>query len=237
MRKALCLVLAPLLLVGCLVAPAPDPGETHDGVIYLETFSGAPTEFLHGKQPDQGRATWLSIITHTVPSWRADGTLASPPSRQNRNAFLPFVPKDGRIYTLSLEVNPTSGDAAAEFFALGFAKDPSPEQIFASRDVIMAGPWWAQAWNREHVAVSYVGPGDQGGANTPSKEGWVELKIVLNTTEEQWIAEWFYDGEKVRTHQYATNPTINYVGFGAMRFAAGAVRNFQLVGEIPAKDK
>jgi len=203
-------------------------------IIYLETFSGDGLLDLQDRSPDVSLtgARWITPAISGTPNWKADGTISRPVSNQNRNAFLPFVPEQGWVYRLSLEVNPTEGNAPAEWFGLGFTQD-CLETIIFSHDTVGAGPWMLQSWDRSLPGNTFSGPGVVGQQNHSTSAGWVKMEVVLDTTQEQWSAEWYCNDQLVRTYTYLRQPTINYVGFGAMRQAAGAVRNFQLMG-IPA---
>ncbi|HHV44288.1 MAG TPA: hypothetical protein GXX57_06445 [Firmicutes bacterium] len=201
-------------------------------ILYQDSFSGSPEEYLAGRVPEisytgQG---WISPLIPALVNWQADGTTERPVDNHNRNAFLPFVPEAGKVYRLSLEVNPTEGNAPAEWFGVGFTADCPQTTIFA-HDTVGAGPWILQSWDRSLPSNTFTGPGTAGEARHPAASGWVKLEIVLDTTREDWRAEWYYNGELVRTYLYWGNPTINYVGFGAMRQAAGQVRNFLLTVE------
>jgi hypothetical protein len=53
------------------------------------------------------------------------------------------------------------------------------------------------------------------------------LKIVLDTTGDDWVATWFFNGQVLRTNKFLGDLTINYVGFGAAVMDT-TVDNFKL---------
>lgn len=189
--------------------------------VYSDDFSGDSQSVLDGRIPEGSTGnSWSSMTIGTV--WKADGSVVSNTVSQHRGAFLPFVPEEGHIYELSLDVNPSS-----DWFALGFTETNTANLAFTDSS-LGASPWMRQTGLRTVDARAYVGPGISDYVSTPSAEGWVELKIVLDTTGNNWSAEWFYNGESLGDHSYTANPTIHYVGFGRYGFGEGAVDNFKL---------
>ncbi len=201
--------------------------------IYVENFGGAGP--LDGATPNVSAtgASWAAG-TH----WGANGAKSA---NGHSNALLPFHPKAGNVYTVSLDVNPdVSG--SNDWFAVGF-----------TTDIDANGPWHpsvgnnAVAWvlNRENdasptVVQTFQGPVTAGAAShdfNPDKVGPVNMQVVLDTQGANWTAEWFVDGASIRGPvAYGTNPSINYVGIGGWSTATGSVDNFRLeslVADLP----
>ncbi len=197
-------------------------------LIYYDGFSRAGSVNLHGTPPpiSAGGATWTAHA-----DWKADGSISVT---QHRNAFLPFEPEAGTIYRLSMDVNPTEGARIHDWFGLGFTSSAGTSNQFSLNS---AAPWALLRVGRTDGEAGYpplytaTGPGNAGFESYSSDSdiwtGVVNLAIELDTRGDNWTAEWFVDGEWLRTHTYTTNPTIHYVGFGAYD-ASGLVRNFQL---------
>jgi hypothetical protein len=198
------------------------------GRIYFDDFNG--TGPLAGTAPDvrPGEETWLASTV-----FGADGSVSQSrgASGYTYQALLPFVPDDGKVYVLSMDMNPDSyTEDASNWFGLGFI----------DRDTIDGGQWWdhAVAWIMQRVNRNYnndemetfLGPGVAGSATHQSREaGFVTLGVILDTTQEQWTVSWMRNGQIIRGPvAYTANPTINYVGFTKVWMIGGAVDNFEL---------
>jgi hypothetical protein len=220
------------LVTVAIAIALPFAGRALGQVIYQDDFSGSGT--LNGAAPDvrPGTETW------DATEWQADGTITSPAIGTGSNAFLPFAPVAGQIYTLSLDVNPTSAVDPTNWFALGFAPTSSPPgNYFATYS---AGPWMLLRVQRDGYNTipndaddvgdieTFDGPIVNGFMDHDAPHGVVNFKIILDTTAAQWQADWLVNGTPIRSDAYATNPTINYVGFGRLFDATGAVDNFSL---------
>ena len=207
-------------------------GHAFGQVIYQDDFSGSGA--LSGAAPDvrPGTETW------DATEWQADGTITSPTVGTGSNAFLPFTPIGGQIYTLSLDVNPTSATDPTNWFALGFTPTSSPQgNYFATYG---AGPWMLLRVQRDGYNTipndaddvgdieTFDGPVVNGFMDHDAPHGVVNFKIILDTTAAQWQADWLVNGTPIRSDVYATNPIINYVGFGRLFDATGVVDNFSL---------
>ena len=210
-------------------------------VIYQETFSGSSSEYLHGQTPDitTNGNTWTSR-TDDNP-WMADGSTAGSLD-QNCNALLPFSPAAGHVYTLAMNMNPTSG---YRWFELGFSQNLNPNYNFTS-SYTQGIAWFYLRRSRTDSAAEAGGTFSVGTAGqvtfngSGSLAGMVFVKIVLDTTKENWSVEWFVNDVSIRSYTYASNPSINYVGFTRTRDStAGTVDNFQLVmdQDLPVIDK
>jgi dienelactone hydrolase len=200
-------------------------------ILYQETFSGSSNEYIRGKSPDisVGSATW-SALTNSGP-WMADGSTAGDTSLI-RGALLPFSPETGNVYTLTMDMNPTSG---TRWFELGFTSASRTDLSFTTATV-GASAWFYLKTDRTTAGTVAGGTftsvisGQQTFYGSDDLAGTVSVKIVLDTTETLWSAEWFVNGSSVRTNTYTENPEINYVGFTRHSSdTAGVIDNFQLV--------
>ena len=207
-------------------------------IIYSDDFDGSSAADLHGTAPDTrpGAQTWMAAT-----QWKADG---SKSTSANANAWLPFMPVAGNRYYLSLDVNPDIS-GSADWFAIGFSNGSSTTNWHTSSDQVFG--WML---NRENdgagdVVQTFVGPDTGSGAShdfNPDKVGPVKMEVVLDTQPANWTVEWREDGAPIRGPEaFATNPTINYAGFGAWNTATGVVDDFSLtsdpVGPPPLLDE
>jgi hypothetical protein len=199
-----------------------------DVTIYSDDFSGSSITDLNGQAPDirPGSETWT---THSL--WKADGAIGV--TSADANCFLPFVPINGKVYTLSLTVDVTSG--GDNWFAFGFTPVIQTNQIF-SGNAVYAAPWMleragggANGWQTYAVG----GPKLLNSVGYTSTDGPKNLKIVLDTRPTLWKVGFYRDGELLRTFTNAANPTINYVGVGKILTAGGTIDNFSLVDSTP----
>jgi hypothetical protein len=197
--------------------------------IYSDDFSGSSSTDLNGQAPDTrpGSETWTS---HSL--WKADGAVGT--ANASANSFLPFVPTNGKVYTLSLTVDVTAG--GDNWFAFGFTQYNLTNSNFAQTGV-NAMPWMlerAGGGANGLQTYAYGGPntGNSGGPYT-STDGPKNLKIVLDTRPTLWKVGFYRGDVLLRTFTNAANPTINYVGVGKILTAGGTIDNFSLVDSTP----
>jgi len=199
------------------------PAAAYD--IYSDDFNGSGD--LSGTAPDvrPGSETWTASTT--APAWQADGTITG---NAHRNAWLPFAPTAGNVYTASLDVNPNAPALDNDWFAFGFSAAAGTEAPFY--DAGLSSVAWML--NRVRRSASsdmqtFLGPSTGGSANHTTTTGVVNLKVVLDTQPANWEVEWYRNGSLIRgPDPYGSNPTINHVGFGRVSDAAGTVDNFNL---------
>jgi len=215
-----------VMTLGVVVIAAGGLGYNADAaVIYSESFGGIDANPLNATPPDirPGSETWVASTL-----WSETGKKTSS---GNANAFLPFSPVAGKVYTLKASLNPDVG-GGTEWLALGFAQSNDTAVDFwqSPND---ASPWVLFRENdaAANVIVTFTGTGVTGGSNhdlAPDKVGPVEFTIELDTTAASWTAEWYEDGNSLRTHTFGTNPTITHVGFGGLTTVTGSVSDFSL---------
>ncbi len=195
-------------------------------VIYSDAFgTGSGTNgSLNGIAPDvrPGAQTWSSS------DWREFGTVPSVNFTADNNAFLPFVPLSGNIYTLSLTMTaPANGSSTTGQNFLGFTETKLTTSHFVTGN--NAGPYFQRGRNPANEVFSGLGPGATLVLSEAVHTGTQTFSIVLNTQAAAWTAEWFIGGVSVRgATAYSTNPTINYVGFGRLDGTQSTVTNFTL---------
>jgi len=189
-------------------------------VIYSEDFTG--TGALHGTAP----TTTTDGATWVASGWQKNGTITGS---GNNNAFLPFAPESGWLYTLTA----TLSDGGGGWTALGFTEFNEVGEGFQGFDV-NASPWVfyrGTTGSTPREVDSRTGPATGGGFSHGSYDSPVTLSMVLDTTGSDWSVEWFINGDSERTHTFTDgNPSINYVGFGRITSAVGPIQSFELTG-------
>ena len=231
------------LIALCLLTIGNAAGAQVTNVIYQDTFNR--TRLLNGSSPDvTGRVVGNNVVWKAIPELLTDGTnisVAVPtPSpvrgvNQYNNAFLPFKPEVGHVYTLSVEIKGTYGDD--NWLAFGFAQNARLNNYFAA-DNIGVG-WLLQRANDAGIQV-FQGPGTSGDDTFPSSENtnaFNKYNIVLDTTTGDaasgWTITFFQNGTELKQCVYSANPSIAYVGLGADG-VTGYYRNFNLNDYAPA---
>jgi len=179
-------------------------------VLYFDDFSGDVANNLHATTPDTsiGTNTWIANS-----DWKADGSISVGGSK---NAFLPFVPTVGLIYTLTATLDKPVGLGASPWGAIGFTNDTLGSSANATfwGGSNAAGPWMLYRANNDQIST-FAGTGTANSASHTSFNGTQTLTIVLDTTDTNWKAEWFVGTASLRQFTYTTNPTISYVGIGS----------------------
>ena len=206
-------------------------------VIYQDTFSNV-TNSINGNFPDTvGHQEWIAN-----GQWGSDGIEAVASTTSSANAFLPFVPQAGNVYTLSAAVDCTSGS----WFALGFANGTD-----------VNGQWHTVnnpvGWNLVRPDdgeenQKFVGPGTDGGGGTGVSPGGPNTPVgphtystILDTrpaSPSAWTFTFQTDGTNVSgpTAFGGSGPAISTVGFGSLNTSVGTVTNFTLTVAFPASN-
>jgi hypothetical protein len=194
--------------------------------IYADDFPGSSSNPLNGTTPlvESG-----SLGGSDSASWDAAGYFNADGSVDASGGFcsadLPFQPQAGNIYTLSADINNTSGDST--WIALGF------EEVSNTASALNGNSgydWMLLRGNRgAGQGQLFLGAGTAGSATFSMPTGTVDLSEVLNTTGAQWTAEWFANGAPVGgPTDYSTTPSINYVGLSEFANGVGTVSDFSL---------
>jgi hypothetical protein len=205
-------------------------------VLLQDTLGGA-SGTLSGRTPDTvGTSNWLA---GTV--WSTDGSEAT--GTGTGNAFLPFVPQPGRIYSLSAEIENTTTDGGS-WTALGFANGTTLNSQWHTVNSPVG--WWLArgdypAGNSSNPNQTFIGPGTGSGSTGTGfwPSNMVTYKVILDTTpsgSSNWTFTYLANGNVVRaaTAFGGSGPTITRVGFGMINASGSSiVRNFTLSQQIP----
>jgi hypothetical protein len=199
---------------GCMIAALAVMAESSGAaLIYSENFSGLSSTLLNGQAPQTrpGTETWTASA-----SIKADGTAVFQ-AFDEASSFLPFAPIGGQVYTLTATLaQPGPRNADGQWGGIGFTAGNTVSTAIW-RDPNLASPW--MLYRNNDPVVTFTGTGTTGSESEGNFTGTQTLTIVLDTTADLWTAAWKVGGTSVRTHTFATNPTINYVAFG--RASAG----------------
>ena len=199
--------------------------------IYQDAFRR--TGLLNGSTPspvDTSNATWYAFSQLITNGSEIAVTNASPSGGNYNNAFLPFTPQLGHVYTLSVGVEGTSG--GVWWLAFGFAQNAIINNWYAAANISVG--WLLQRANAQQ-AQAFLGPGTGNQLSNVAEGGntndFITFSIVLDTTtgnaSSGWTATFYTNGVQVAQGVYASNPSIQYVGVGADS-ATGYYQNFTL---------
>ncbi len=192
-------------------------------IIYYDSFDGPSGVDLNGKAP---------IITTNGAVWNAgsdinaDGIIAQSVGQYSGDStYLPFTPESGYIYELSVTMDCTAGD----WMGVGFTQNKSPADRFLEQGVY----WWALTRGPGLSLTTYdqtfVGLRTNGAQDT-STRGEDDILILLDTTDQIWILQWYFGGDLARTEEVSDPEVIKYVSFSTSQ-SGGIISRFKL--EIP----
>jgi hypothetical protein len=167
-------------------------------------------------------ATWTSGTTGAGINETATGASFTTADQAGANAaFLPITIAAGYVYTLQATLT-TSG----AWTSLGFSSTSNNGQW---NETDGKAPWALLGGG-----PTFFGGGTSPGTNTDNPQAWTStasgtatVTITLNTTLPAWSTFATIGGVDSTTFTYATNPTINFVGFG-QAFATSNVTDFSL---------
>ncbi|MBN2181566.1 MAG: discoidin domain-containing protein [Sedimentisphaerales bacterium] len=235
MSKSKKLQSAVLLIVLACISNSP-LSRAAEKIIYFDDFSG--TGPLNGTAPDMrpGEQTWIASSVYN-----ASGIVGrETPNGYTYQALLPFSPEAGKVYTLSLDVDPRDSADSTTWFALGFTSSGAVESAAGNDQFYESGVGWilhrvTRSRSENDEIQTFLGPGEEGSQSHESKEqGFVTLSVILDARTSRWTVEWFRNGRSIRGPEaFEENPEINYVGFTKFLNTSGAVDNFKLTTPNP----
>lgn len=176
-----------------------------DHTIYRDDFS--KTRLLNGSLPDTGVAPW-----NASGNWSIDGThavVAAPASL----ALLPFKPRPGNRYTLSVRMHCTNANPVYEWMALGFADGLHVDGAWHTTN--NPSGWMLMRYQSGASNQLQTFPGGDAGVFS----GEHVLSIILDTSPSSrgdWSVECKVDGNTVSGPRMfgGNGPTISSVGIG-----------------------
>jgi len=211
-----------LIFVTCLSAPLFAIAQT---TIFEHDFDGLSNVQLGGQTTDTGSVSWQNTTTGNTSSFRADGSVMNDPKNTNSGIWLPVTIEQGKIYTLSADVDLTS---TSDWISLGYAEYRSDNAFYGSGG-------YGTAIVKANWVETYTGSNANGQqtAFTGAGTGVHELKIVLDATAANtslWTMEFFSYDVSVVSPVYADSgdyANINYIGFTKQSNATGTIDNFK----------
>jgi len=193
--------------------------------IYQDNFSYV-TSSINGNFPDTtGNQPWIAN-----GQWGSDGTeaWASTTNNHSANAFLPFIPQAGNVYTLSAAIDCTNGS----WLALGYANGTDVNDPWHT---VNSPVGWGliRPDDGENNQV-FIGPGTAGQSGTVvtphERHTYAMILDTRPASRSAWTFTFQTDGTNVSgpTAFGGSGPTISTVGFGSLNTSGGTVTNFTL---------
>jgi hypothetical protein len=221
------LTLAAAVLAATVVAGLADTASAT--VIYQDNFSGTATTPLAGTVPTTDTGSSSTWSNQWGTAWKANGSVAVASATDLEVASLKFTPTTGKIYTLSISLNPTS---YGNFMAFGFTNGDGTGAPFYNT----TGPWLnVYGASGSSGVAAQAGPGT---SNTLVNAGVSSFnqpaQIVLNTAGTDWTVQWSYNGSVLKSYAYTgisgSNPNPTGITQVAIRSDGdnGTVSNFLL---------
>lgn len=205
--------------------------------LYAESFEG--TGALAGNTTETGSGTWGASA-----GWARNNGVAAKAANGDALALLPFTPVSGKVYTLSVEIDPTNSPGSTDWFSLGFLSQPATNTALYTQSSVFpthGGPWALVRANGNASGNTFQAFSN-GTANTlnasPAVSGlgtYDSFAVVLDTRNAAWVSRYYYNSTLVGTHNHLSNPSIQSAGFSGFSTAKGNVRNFRLAtSDAPA---
>ncbi len=196
---------------------------------FAESFEG--TGALSGNATETGTATWGASA-----AWTRNNNIANKAGTGYATALLPFTPAAGKIYTLSLEMDPTNSPST-DWFALGFLTQPSTNTALYTQGSVFetyGAPWMLVRANGNvggNTIQAFSSALNNPVNSAPAISGagtYDTVAITLDTRGASWVSRYYVNGSLRGSHTLSPNPSIQSVGFGAFSTAVGNVRNFRI---------
>lgn len=216
-----------------------------DTILYQDLFNSGGTTLNEstldtalGLYGATANATWTASTT-----WKVNPTsgraYVNTTGSSHYNAWLPFTPQAGYIYTLSADLCGEYYGSTGRYLAIGFAYGssgiPSTSTIFCNAGTKALLAITSDGATKYKVGTAMKTSSSWTGSNityalTNSNDGYyAAAKIVLDTTGTAWKATFSLDGQVYRTEEYASIPAITAVGMGCTPSTSYAmVKNFTL---------
>jgi len=203
---------------------------------YAESFEG--TGGLSGNATETGAGAWGASI-----GWARNNGVAAKAANGDALALLPFTPVAGKVYTLSLEIDPTNSPASTDWFSLGFLSQPATNTALYLQSSVF--PTSGQSWmlvrangNSGGTVQAFSAATAYGISASPVTSAigtYDSIAVVLDTRNASWVSRYYYKGVQFGSHTLSPNPSIQSVGFSAFSTAKGNVRNFRIAtNDAPA---
>ncbi|MDB6078635.1 MAG: uncharacterized protein JWO82_2382, partial [Akkermansiaceae bacterium] len=205
--------------------------------LLTEAFEG--TGALSGNASETGGRTWAAST-----GWTRSNGVATKTGTGDALALLPFTPQAGKVYTLSLELDPTNSPGSQDWLSLGFLSQPASNTALYTQTSVFPTyglPWVLLRANGNEngntvraFSSGAVNPVDASPAIS-AVGSYDRLAVVLDTRAANWVSRYYFNGALVGSHTHPGSLAIQSVGFSAFNTARGNVRNFRLASnDAPA---
>jgi hypothetical protein len=211
-------------------------------VIYFDPLDGSDSTLTGTAPADRtggvGTATWSA---NAGGVFQADGDVVVDVG-QNAAVWLPVTLEVGKIYTLSANINTTSGNGnVLNWIALSFAQS-NGDNVFNAPSVAGYGTMFVRSERGAGRGQFFTGPGSAGAHPFLIGSGSQKLEIVLDASDESaanWTMTFSSNGVQVGGPLKAASggsfANIRFVGFTRQSGAEGIVKNFELSQRSTAK--
>jgi len=199
------------------------------------SFGGSPDAALSDSPVDSSKDSSGWADTHE--SLRADGMFGVGKG-QTRNAYIPFSPEPGHIYTctLKLEISNPLDDGSkdsTDWAAIGLSDKPGKGLLPLSSACSLL----LRRDGRGQVNL-------RGESGNPNRDGnhsakvihgatTATLGLILNTSGNDWQVTYQVDGEDVGERVFLTKPEIQFLGIGQTGTAEGRFIELKLTRTEP----
>ena len=202
-------------------------------VIYYDHFDGPEGAGLNGTVPQitTGGAAWVA-----GSNFDADGTIMFENSGMGDSAYLPFVPREGHVYTLSATIIALVSPyrtiiGTNDWVGVGFTEsNEDPGSRFFDDNGTRNPVYWAMTRTSDAGSndQTFVGPGEADSLDSATLSA-DDIKIVLDTRGPAWQVSWYFDGELRRSEVVAqsSKPYFQYVAISNSQ-SNGIIRSFRL---------
>jgi len=226
-------ILLSTLAAVCLL-PVPRVS-AEESVIIHHAFGGSPDAALSDSPVDSSKDSSGWAYAHE--SILADGKFGVGKGH-TRNAYLPFTPEPGHIYTFTLKLeisNPLddSSKDSTDWAAIGLSDKPGKGLLPLSSACSLL----LRRDGRGQVNLR----GESGNPNRDANHSakvihgatTATLGLILNTTGSDWEITYQIDGEDVGTRIFQTKPEIQFLGIGQTATAEGRFIELKLTQAQP----
>jgi len=215
-RLSLCILAIASLFPVLLASP-------EEMVLIHHSFAGTPESALSASPAvsSNGSTGWA----YAHPALRSNG-LFTGGEGGGRNAYLPFSPEEGHIYTATLKLeisNPLAdhSDDSKDWAAIGLSDKlgrVGPLPLAAACSLLVRRDGTGEINLRSKAGNPN---NDYHRANVVQGETQATLSLILNTTGSDWEVTFQFNGEDVGSRIFKTKPAIQFLGIGQLATAEG----------------
>lgn len=228
MRILICIVTV-VCLLPVLCASA------EETVLIHHSFGGSPDSALSDSPVDNSKESSGWAYVHE--SILADGKFGVGKGH-TRNAYIPFSPEPGHIYTctLKLEISNPLDDGSKDskdWAAVGLSDKPGKGLLPLSSACSLLLRRDGKGQVNLRGESGNPNSDDNHSAKVVRGATTATLGLILNTTGNDWEVTYQVDGEDVGTRIFQTKPDIQFLGIGQTATAEGRFIELKLTQKDP----